>query len=716
MKINSIKSKLLILLFISISCSFIILGFYNAYNNYNSEYNLIKQKELNLVKETSKSINNYLQSKIDIVEAVAIEVSALPLDVKNSEIIDKLRLGNLSGKFSGLYLGIERNGDFLQFDGTFRTPQTHDYDSRARPWYKKAVDENKAGISEPYIDFSTKKLVISVSAPIKKDGKIIGVIGSDIALDTVVNTILNITLDEEGFAYLIDENGKTIIHKDDKQFNIQNKIYEQIKSDNILHFAEASDNGNLQLTAYSNIPITNWKLIIQLDKNTVSKKINKNIIRELFLYVTLLLIILAILFFALIKILAPLKTLENGLNFFFKYLKGEEKNINKLNLHTNDEFGNMAAEIDKQMEIIAKNLDEDNHLIEEVKEIVNRVKSGNLDSQIKSLTSNTSLNELKNILNDMIVTIKNNVNEDINVILSSLEKYAQLNFVDEIVNPSGNVAKGLNNLSNIINQMLLENKTNGLTLDKSSKVLLENVNTLNKASNETAVSLEETAAALEEITSTVINNTQRISTMANHSNELSSSIEEGQKLASITVDSMNSINEQTKAIADAISVIDQIAFQTNILSLNAAVEAATAGEAGRGFAVVAAEVRNLAARSAEAAKEIKTIVENATKKANDGKDIAKNMIDGYKQLNENIQQTINLISDIQNASKEQLLGIEQINDAVTQLDQQTQKNAAVASQAHDVSVITDKIAKLVVSNANEKEFEGKDTTKAKDFK
>ena len=91
------------------------------------------------------------------------------------------------------------------------------------------------------------------------------------------------------------------------------------------------------------------------------------------------------------------------------------------------------------------------------------------------------------------------------------------------------------------------------------------------------------------------------------------------------------------------------------------------------------------------------------------------MIDGYKQLNENIQQTINLISDIQNASKEQLLGIEQINDAVTQLDQQTQKNAAVASQAHDVSVITDKIAKLVVSNANEKEFEGKHSVKAKKY-
>ena len=170
---NSIKSKILTLILFSVSISFLILGFYNAYNNYNSEYNLIKQKELDLAKETSKSINNYLQSKIDVVEAVALEVSTLPLDVKNSEIVNKLRLGNFSGKFSGLYLGIADNGNFLQFDGSFRTPQTHDYDSRARPWYKKAIEIDGAGVSDPYIDFSTKKLVISVSAPIKKDGKII---------------------------------------------------------------------------------------------------------------------------------------------------------------------------------------------------------------------------------------------------------------------------------------------------------------------------------------------------------------------------------------------------------------------------------------------------------------------------------------------------------------------------------------------------------------
>ena len=701
---TAIKSKILILLFVSISVSFIILGFYNAYNNYTSEYNLIKQTELNLAKETSKSINNYLQSKIDTVEAVAQEISNLPLDVKNKEIVDKLRLGNLSGKFSGLYLGIAENGNFLQFDATFRTPQTHDYDARARPWYKKAIESDKAGITEPYIDFSTKKLVISVSAAIKRDGKVIGVIGSDITLDTVVKTVLNVNIEEEGFAYLIDELGKTIVHKDEKLFNVQNEIYEQIKSENSIHFSEAIDAGNSQLIAYSEIPLTKWKVMIQLDKKAISDNINTNIIKEVILYIILLVIILAILFFALVKILAPLKTFENGLNFFFKYLKGEEKDINKLNIQTNDEFGKMAEEIDKQMELISFNLNEDKKLIEEVKIVVNRVKEGYLDLEIKNKTSNTSLNELKGMLNEMIKTIKENVNEDINVILSSLDNYSKLNFVNNILNPKGDVAKGLNNLSNIINQMLQENKTNGLSLDESSKTLLDNVNILNKASNETAASLEETAAALEEITSTVINNTERISVMTSHSKELTSSIEEGQKLANVTVESMDSINEQTQAIADAITVIDQIAFQTNILSLNAAVEAATAGEAGRGFAVVAQEVRNLASRSAEAAKEIKSLVENATNKTNNGKQIADDMIKGYIKLKESIDKTTSVIQDISISSNEQRTSIEQINDVINKLDRQTQSNASVATQTHDIAINTSRIAKRILDAVNEKEF------------
>jgi methyl-accepting chemotaxis protein len=192
--------------------------------------------------------------------------------------------------------------------------------------------------------------------------------------------------------------------------------------------------------------------------------------------------------------------------------------------------------------------------------------------------------------------------------------------------------------------------------------------------------------------------------MSNYSNQLSSSIIKGEQLANSTVISMNEINEQTNAIAEAITVIDQIAFQTNILSLNAAVEAATAGESGRGFAVVAQEVRNLASRSAEAAREIKVLVETATNKANNGKKIADDMISGYKQLNDNISKTTKIIEDISESSKEQRTSIEQINDVVNELDKQTQQNAVVASETQRIAQETSLIAKKILEDVNNKEF------------
>ena len=406
---------------------------------------------------------------------------------------------------------------------------------------------------------------------------------------------------------------------------------------------------------------------------------------------------------------------ELGLMSFFSFLNRETNRVEIIDINSGDEFGEMSKIINKNIQKTENSIHQDNLLIDEVKQVVLKVKDGRLDNKISIRTENKSLEELKNNFNEMLEVISSRVCTDINKLTDTLDKFTKLDFRAKIENDNGNVSKGINYLGEIITEMLVENKSNGLTLDESSNILLLNVDSLNISSNEAAASLEETAAALEQITSNIRSNTQNIAKMSMLSNEVTTSASNGEKLANQTTVAMDEINVQVNLINDAITIIDQIAFQTNILSLNAAVEAATAGEAGKGFAVVAAEVRNLASRSAEAAKEIKTIVENATSKANDGKQIANHMIDGYKQLNQNISQTINLISDIQNASKEQLLGIEQINDAVNSLDQQTQKNAAVASQAHDIAIVTDEIAKLVVNNANTKEFIGKNDVKAKNI-
>jgi len=311
-----------------------------------------------------------------------------------------------------------------------------------------------------------------------------------------------------------------------------------------------------------------------------------------------------------------------------------------------------------------------------------------------------------------------NIELNIDSVLNILEQYSNYNYMNK-VDTKGvkehllRLGDGINFLGEAITGMLVENKCNGLTLDESSNILLKNVDILNRNSTVSATALEETAAALEEITSNISHNTENVIKMSGFANQLNTSSIQGTELANKTTTAMDEINDEVIAIHKSITIIDQIAFQTNILSLNAAVEAATAGEAGKGFAVVAQEVRNLASRSAEAANEIKTLVDNANTKTSYGKKITANMISGHTELNNNIAKTIELISDVETASKEQQDGIVQINDAINSLDRQTQENANIANATNNVAVQTDEISKMVVQSTNEKEFKGKDKVIAK---
>jgi methyl-accepting chemotaxis protein len=401
-----------------------------------------------------------------------------------------------------------------------------------------------------------------------------------------------------------------------------------------------------------------------------------------------------------------IKKFDNYFNEFLNFISLKQNKIEKVTDIRNDEIGLIINKINDAVDLFETNLQNDMRVMGEIVLITDKVEQGIFNCRSKAQSSNP-----------MIATLTINVNkmlDELELIMSNLSEvllsYSQDDFTKQVAIPERIkadmriVLESVNTLGNSLSNSAKQNLSNGQHLQSNSSTMTASVTNLANKANQQAASLEETAAAVEEITSITRNNADNASKMSNLGSRVKTEVSNGMNLASKTSNSMDEINVQVKAINDAITVIDQIAFQTNILSLNAAVEAATAGEAGKGFAVVAQEVRNLASRSASAANEIKTLVENASLKANEGKKVSDDMIKGYESLNENFNQTILLIEDVSKASKEQMTGIEQINDAVTMLDRVTQENASEANSVASIAQDVSKMANDLVSDAQTKKF------------
>ncbi|MFZ4873764.1 methyl-accepting chemotaxis protein [Janthinobacterium sp. Mn2066] len=246
---------------------------------------------------------------------------------------------------------------------------------------------------------------------------------------------------------------------------------------------------------------------------------------------------------------------------------------------------------------------------------------------------------------------------------------------------SGQLLRALGEMNGKLAEMVSEVRHSSDTINVASQEIAAGNADLSNRTESQASSLEETASSMEELTSTVRQNADN----ARQANQLvitaSGVAGRGGSVVEQVVGTMNGIKDSSRKIADIIGVIDGIAFQTNILALNAAVEAARAGEQGRGFAVVATEVRNLAQRSAGAAKEIKTLIVDSVNQIEQGGKLVDEAGKTMGEIVSSVQQVADIMAEITAASAEQSAGIEQVNMAITQMDQMTQQNAALVEQS-----------------------------------
>ncbi len=317
---------------------------------------------------------------------------------------------------------------------------------------------------------------------------------------------------------------------------------------------------------------------------------------------------------------------------------------------------------------------------EQVDQLISAAISGRLSERIDTDKYQGFMKELGDNINALMDSVITPINDAIETAKSleqgELDNLMNEEYQGEFMSLSNAMNSSICNLTNMVSQI----RSVSRNVFETAKEIAAGNTELSHRTESQASSLEETASAMEEITSTVVQNAENASEASKLSIDVMTKATNGGDVVKSAISAMSEINKSSKKIADIISVIDEIAFQTNLLALNAAVEAARAGEQGRGFAVVAAEVRNLAQRSAGAAKEIKGLINDSVDAVGQGTKLVDETGQTFSELVSSIEEVSQMLSNIDNASKEQSAGVGEISTSISQMDEMTQQNAALVEE------------------------------------
>ena len=403
------------------------------------------------------------------------------------------------------------------------------------------------------------------------------------------------------------------------------------------------------------------------------------------------------------KILNTIDLLEEYIEDQNGHLQIENTVEKKSYRQIEDKIIELACKIEEQR-------NRDMKVFGELMLICEKVSDGFTEDRITQTTTDHKINYIAKTVNNMTEKLDISLNKTFEV----LNEYKEQDFRKKIDTSffRGGKLQELLTVINSLQEGIVERTKNNFNFGNQ---LLKEANDLQNNSEELLLSsqrqvneLNSTVESIEKITHNINGNTQITSQMQTYANELKSSSRHSMELIEQTNHAMKTIDETTNKVTEAIDMISQIAFQTNILSLNAAVEAATAGEAGKGFAVVAQEVRNLASRSAEAANTIGNLMNELKGKTNDGANASLNTMNEYEKLNQNIDNTFELINNVVSSTNEQQNLINDINDNISIIERSTRENSTIADNVQNSSRQNLQIAMQLVESTKDIQFEGKE--------